>query len=89
MKVQEEYFKASINGAKLAIANLKEQLKDSTLTDDQEEKIKKQINDYEKGIIESQNKIKDSVKQRFEFEFSLLEKAMKDYDKLSNDLGYA
>ncbi len=89
LKVQEEYFKASINGAKLAIANLKEQLKDSTLTDDQEEKIKKQINDYEKGIIESQNKIKDSVKQRFEFEFSLLEKAMKDYEKLSNDLGYA
>ncbi|PEA25807.1 phage tail tape measure protein [Bacillus cereus] len=89
MKVQEEYFKASINGAKSAISDLKEQLKDSTLTDDQEEKIKKQIDDYEKGIIESQNKIKDSVKQRFEFEFSLLDKAMKDYEKLSNDLGYA
>jgi hypothetical protein len=88
MKLQEDYFKASITGSKNAIAELKKQLKDSTLTDDQENKIKQQIDAYEKDIISSQNSIKDTIKERFDFEFSLLDEAMKKYEKFNSELDY-
>ncbi|URJ76434.1 phage tail tape measure protein (plasmid) [Bacillus velezensis] len=89
MKLQEDYFKSSIDNSKKAITSLKKMLSDSSLTDDQEQKIKDQIANYEKDITEAQNNIKDSIKSRFEFEFSLLDKAISEYDKYSNQLDYA
>ncbi|MFC9727566.1 phage tail tape measure protein [Bacillus cereus] len=88
MKLQEKYLRANIQGNNEAIEELNRQLEDSTLTDDQVEKIKQQLATYEKDNVSAQNGIKDSIKKRFEFEFSLLSKAVKEYDKASASLDY-
>ncbi|MGE6347852.1 phage tail tape measure protein [Bacillus mycoides] len=88
MKLQEKYLRANIQGNNEAIEELNRQLQDATLTDDQAEKIKQQIASYEKDNVSAQNGIKDSIKKRFEFEFSLLNKAVKEYDKASSSLDY-
>lgn len=88
MKIQEKYLRANIMGNNEAIEELNRQLQDTSLTDDQVEKIKQQIVNYEKDNVGAQNSIKDSIKKRFEFEFSLLSKAVKEYDKASASLDY-
>lgn len=88
MKLQEKYLRANIQGNNEAIEELNRQLQDTSLTDDQVEKIKQQISTYEKDNVGAQNSIKDSIKKRFEFEFSLLSKAVKEYDKASASLDY-
>ncbi|HHB2481325.1 TPA: phage tail tape measure protein [Bacillus cereus] len=88
MTLQEKYLRANIRGNNEAIEELNRQLKDTSLTDDQVEKIKQQISTYEKDNVGAQNSIKDSIKKRFEFEFSLLSKAVKEYDKASASLDY-
>ncbi|MGP0689823.1 phage tail tape measure protein [Priestia aryabhattai] len=89
MKLQEEYLQKSIQANNDAIAEYKNQLKDSTLTDDQFNKINTQIDTLEKENLDSQNAIKASVKERFDFEFSLLTEAMSKYDQYATDLTYA
>jgi len=89
MRIQESYIKASINGSKLAIEELKKQLTDSTLDDETQQKIKDQIAVIEKDITDSQNAIKDSVKARFDFEYSLIQEATNAYDKYASELEYA
>jgi len=89
MKLQEEYLQKSIQANNDAIAEYKNQLKDSTLTDDQFNKINTQIDTLEKENLDSQNAIKASVKERFDFEFSLLSEAMSKYDQYATDLTYA
>jgi TP901 family phage tail tape measure protein len=89
LKMQEEYFKASIEANENAITELENQLKDSTLTDEQVEKIQAQIDSLEKENIDSQNKIKDAIKDRFDFEFELLEEALSKYDKYADELNYS
>ncbi|MCP1324275.1 phage tail tape measure protein [Bacillus sp. S0628] len=88
MKLQEEYLRANIKGNSEAIEELNRQLNDSSLTDSQREKIKQQIDAYEKDNVNAQNSIKDTIKKRFEFEFSLISKAVKEYDKASSNLEY-
>lgn len=89
LKLQESAFKANIEANKKAIQELNKQLKDTSLTDSQVEAIKQAISDYEKEIIDSQNNIKDSIAERFEFEFSLLEEAISEYEKYTSELEYA
>lgn len=89
LKLQEDYYRATIKANNDAMNELKNQLKDSTLTDEQEDKIKQQIANMEKENIDSQNKIKENLKERFEFEFSLIDKAVKEYDKYSKSLDYS
>ncbi|MDY7043696.1 phage tail tape measure protein [Virgibacillus sp. M23] len=89
LKLQESYYRASIDASKDAITELKGQLKDPTLTDELESQIKQQIENYEKEITESQNNIKESIAERFEFEFSLLDEALDKYDKYSRELEYS
>lgn len=89
LKLQEAYFNSSITGTKKAISELKKQLRDSTLTGEQETKIREQIEAYEKDVTASQNSIKDTIAERFEFEFSLLDEAMSKYDKFATELEYA
>lgn len=87
--VQQEYYEATIKANQEAIKELQTQLKDSTLTDEQEAQIQQSISDYEKGIIDAQNNIKSTIQERFEFEFSLIEEAVKKYDKYASELEYA
>lgn len=89
MKLQEEYYQQKIKGYQDAINELKNQLKDSTLTDDKRQQIEDQIQEYEDNIIDAQNNIRESIKDRFNFEFSLLDKAVSKYDDLAKDLQYA
>ncbi|HDX9663343.1 TPA: phage tail tape measure protein [Bacillus cereus] len=89
LKLQEEFYKASIIANGETIKELKKQLDNSNLTDDQEDKIKQQIANIEKDTIDAQNKIKATIKDRFEFEFNLLEKTVKQYDELNKSLDYS
>ena len=89
MKIQEDYFQATIDANKKAVEELKQQLADPSLTDEQENQIKTQIQSYEKEITSAQNSIKDSIKDRFEFEFSLIDEAIDQYDKYADELEYA
>lgn len=89
LKIQEGYYNATIKANKEAIAELQNQLNDPSLTDDQKENIQKQIDSYEKEIIEAQNNVKETIKERFDFEFSLLDKVIKEYDKYSSELKYS
>lgn len=89
LKVQEEYMNAIIESNRDAIANLNEQLKDSTLTDEQEQAIRDQIKGYEDGITDAQNNIKDIIRDRFDFEFSLLNESIAKYDEYTSKLEYS
>lgn len=88
MKLQEEYLNRQIEANNKAIKEYQEQLKDKTLTETQENNILQQIETLKKNNIDAQNNIKASVKSRFEYEFSLLDKLMTKYDNASTDLTY-
>lgn len=88
IKLQEEYYKKSIEANNDAIAEYKKQLSDTTITDEQYDKIMTQISSLEKENMASQNSIKASIKERFEFEFSLMDEAKSKYDDYSDNLTY-
>src|SRR5699024_1032267 len=72
-KLQEDYYKKHIEATKRTIKELNKQLKNSNLTEDQKYAIQEQIKDYEDQIVDSQNSIKDAIRNRFEYEFELIE----------------
>lgn len=89
IKLQEEYYKASINASKDAIKELNKQLKDSSLTDEQEQQIKSQIYSYEQSIIDTQNSIKSAINERLTFELSLMDEVFDKYEEYTSQLDYA
>jgi TP901 family phage tail tape measure protein len=89
LKVQEEYFNATIKASKEAINELKNQLNDPSITDGQRLNLQDAIKDYENSISDAQSSIKDTIRDRFDFEFSLLNEAISEYDKFANELNYA
>lgn len=89
LKLQEDHFNAVINSKKNAIKEINKQLLDKTLDADQVEERKKAIDEYEEDIIEAQNSIKDSIKDRMEFELSLLDETIDKYNKYADKLKYA
>ncbi len=72
-----EYFKAQMKANDKAISELKKQLTDKNLTPEEAKKRQDLINQYEQANIDAQNKIKDTVKARYEFEFSLMDELIK------------
>lgn len=72
-----EYFKAQMKANDKAIAELKNQLNDKNLTPEEAKKRQDLINQYEQANIDAQNKIKETVKARYEFEFSLMDDLIK------------
>ena len=80
LKVQEEYFKALVQANKDSITELNNQLKDTTLTDDTRASIIEEIAGLEDEILDAQNEIKDTIAERLEYENSLMQESISQYD---------
>ena len=83
---QEKVYKSMIDADKKAIEDLKKQASNPEMTTEQLNTINSQITDYEKSMIEAQNNIKDAIKQRFDYEKTLIDKQMDAYKRFSDKM---
>ncbi|MBO1087237.1 phage tail tape measure protein [Enterococcus mundtii] len=81
MKLQEKIQRRIITLNGEAIAQARQELKNAYLTTEQREQLEQAISDYEESTAEAQQSIRDIIKDRFDFEFDLMDKAS---DKASN-----
>lgn len=86
LDLQEEVNKAMIVSDQKAIDSLRKLLNSDGLTTEQRHTISDQIAEYENNQVEAQNNIKDAVKQRFEYEKTLMDQQIDRYQKLSDTL---
>lgn len=84
LDIEKQYYEAQIKGNNKAIQELNNQLKDASEAD--KEKILSQIATYEQSNIDSQNSIKDSIKARFDLEFSLMNASIQKSNDAKNSL---
>ncbi len=89
LKLQEDYYRGYIEATNKAIKELNKQLKTSSITEDQKYAIKEQVAQYESNIIDAQNSIKESIRDRFEYEFELIEKSIEKYERYADEVQYA
>lgn len=84
LDIEKAYFEAQIKANNKAIEELNAQLADAS--DDDKVKIQEQIAQYEQGNIDAQNRIKDSIKARFDFEKSIMDEVIGKYNDARNAL---
>ncbi|MEX3625178.1 phage tail tape measure protein [Viridibacillus arvi] len=84
LDIEKLYYEAQIKANNSAIKDLNGQLKDAS--EDDKVKIKEQIALYEQSNMDTQNKIKDTIKARFDFEFSLMNEAISKTNEAKNAL---
>jgi len=87
LELQEKVYNSMIEADKKAISDLREQAKNPDMTTEQLKTISDQIAEYEKNIIDAQNSIKDAVKNRFDYEKSLIDKQIDEYKRASDTIG--
>lgn len=83
---QEKVYKSMIDADKKAIEDLKKQAANPEMTTEQLNTINSQITEYEKNMIEAQNNIKEAIKQRFDYEKTLIDKRMDAYKRFSDKM---
>lgn len=83
---QEKVYKSMIDTDKKAIEDLKKQASNPEMTTEQLNTINSQITEYEKNMIEAQNNIKEAIKQRFDYEKTLIDKQMDAYKRFSDKM---
>lgn len=86
LALQEKVYKSMIEADQKAINDLREQAKNPDMTTEQLKTITDQITEYEKNVIDAQNSIKDAVKNRFEYEKSLIDKKIDEYKRASDTI---
>ena len=86
LAMQEKVYKGMIDADKKAIENLKKQAANPEMTTEQLNTINSQITEYEKSMIDAQNNIKDAIKQRFDYEKTLIDKQMDAYKRFSDKM---
>lgn len=87
LKLQEQVYKEMISADQRAISDLKKQQANPDMTTEQLQTITDKITEYEKNIIDAQNGIKEAVKSRYEYEKTLIDKEIDDYQRLSDTMG--
>lgn len=83
---QEKVYKSMIDADKKAIEDLKKQASNPEMTTEQLNTINSQITEYKKNMIEAQNNIKEAIKQRFDYEKTLIDKQMDAYKRFSDKM---
>lgn len=83
---QEKVYKSMIDADQKAIEDLKKQAANPEMTTEQLNTINSQITEYEKNMIEAQNNIKEAIKQRFDYEKTLIDKRMDAYKRFSDKM---
>lgn len=87
LKLQESMYKDIISVNNMAIANAKKMMTDSSLTTEQIEALKAEIEKYEEANINAQDAIKDSVTSRYDLEMDLIDKTLDKAKEYSDELG--
>ena len=84
MDMQRELYKQIINSNLQAIDDMQKKLKTEDLTTEQRQTLKESIAQYEKDNIDAQNNIKDIIKERFEYENTLIQDQLDKYQKVTD-----
>ena len=84
MDMQRELYQQIINSNLQAIDDMQKKLKTEDLTTEQRKTLKESIAQYEKDNIDAQNNIKDIVKERFEYENTLIQDQLDKYQKVTD-----
>ena len=86
LMLQEQVYNTMIETDKQAIAELRKQFNDPDMNSEQLETISDKITEYENNIMDAQNNIKEAVKSRYDYEKTLLDKEIDDYQRLSDTM---
>lgn len=81
LEIQRDIQNSLISTTKQAIANAEAELKNTDLTSEQQEKLIDAIEEYRQTMIDAQNKIKETIKAKYDLEFDYMDKLA---DKASN-----
>lgn len=84
MDMQRELYQQIINSNLQAIDDMQKKLKTEDLTTEQRQTLKESIAQYEKDNIDAQNNIKDTIKERFEYENTLIQDQLDKYQKVTD-----
>jgi TP901 family phage tail tape measure protein len=72
--IQRDIQGSLIEVTKQAIRNAQAELRNSNLTSEQQEKLIDAIEEYRQTMVDAQNKIKETIKAKYELEFDYLDK---------------
>lgn len=86
LMLQEKVYGTMIETDKQAIAELRKQFNDPDMNSEQLKTISDKITEYENNIMDAQNNIKEAVKSRYDYEKTLLDKEIDDYQRLSDTM---
>ena len=86
MNMQAELYREQIEQNRQAIVDMEAQLNNGDLTTAQRQTLKDNIAQYEKDNITAQANIKDAIRERFEYENTLLQEQADKYKKVSDTL---
>lgn len=84
MDMQRELYQQIINSNLQAIDDMQKKLKTEDLTTEQRQTLKESIAQYEKDNIDAQNNIKDIIKERFDYENTLIQDQLDKYQKVTD-----
>lgn len=84
MDMQRELYQQIIDSNLQAIDDMQKKLKTEDLTTEQRQTLKESIAQYEKDSIDAQNNIKDTIKERFEYENTLIQDQLDKYQKVTD-----
>lgn len=86
LMLQEKVYGTMIETDKQAIAELRKQFNNPDMNSEQLKTISDKITEYENNIMDAQNNIKEAVKSRYDYEKTLLDKEIDDYQRLSDTM---
>lgn len=86
LMLQEKVYGTMIETDKQAIAELRKQFNDPDMNSEQLKTISDKITEYENNIMDAQNNIKEAVKGRYDYEKTLLDKEIDQYQRLSDTM---
>ena len=86
LKYQEKMYEEIIKTNNEYIKLSENMLASSSLTTSQRQELIDQINEYKESNIEAQEAIRSSIEDRFDYEFSLYDKAAKQAEKYTEEL---
>lgn len=86
LSMQQKMYESIVKANSEIIALTKKELSNSQLTTDQRNQLLDSLKDYEKASIEAQKSIRETISARFDYEFSLIDKAIDRSEKYTKAL---
>lgn len=86
LKLQVKLNQQIVKSNDAIVKKINQELKNSQLTTDQREQLLEQLQTYEDSSIAAQDKIREAIRSRYEFEYSLMEKNQEKAQKSTEEL---